>query len=121
MGDPWSSGAGTAGDPGEGMRCFEKGLSIVRAGIWAEIQGLTWMEGEVRERHLLEGGLVVLLRPEGQVSHERLPRGASQLENPWDNLNLNVCPLFTQRHNLGQDEPGTDCWRLWGSEPCRAP
>lgn len=62
MGDPWSSGAGTAGDPGEGMRCFGKGLSIVGAGIWAEIQGLTRTEGEVRERHLSEGGLAALLR-----------------------------------------------------------
>lgn len=39
------------------------------------------------------------------MSHERLPRGASQLENAWDDLNLDVCPLFTQRHHLGQDEP----------------
>ena len=48
--DPWPSRAGTDRDAGERMRCFEEGLSIFGAGIWAENQGLAWMEGEVREK-----------------------------------------------------------------------
>ena len=42
--------AGTDRDPGERTRCFEEGLSISGAGIWAEIRGLAWMEGEVGEK-----------------------------------------------------------------------
>ena len=37
-------------DPGEITRCFEEGVSISGAGIWAEIQDLAWIEGEVREK-----------------------------------------------------------------------
>lgn len=57
----------------EGMRCFEKCLSVFGAETRVGVQGLTWMEGEVRERHLLEEGLVGLLWPEGELSHERFP------------------------------------------------
>lgn len=56
-----SSLGGTDRALGEGMKCFENGLSIFGAGIRVEVQGLTRMEGKVRERHLLEGGLVGLL------------------------------------------------------------
>lgn len=52
-----SSVGGTDRVHGEEIRCFEKGLSMFGAGIRATVQGLTSMEGKVRESYLLEGGL----------------------------------------------------------------